>query len=86
MRVVAPELIADDLVTRGWDWLEVVPWDGEGRVSAEARCVDPWAPPYGVAPPAEVVRETLAAMRGLTLVRLQARTPIEAAPLLTRWL
>jgi phosphoglycerate dehydrogenase-like enzyme len=65
-------VIADDLVDRGWDWLEVVPWEGEEAVPEAARTAQMWVPPYGVAQSPEFVRESLAAMADLTVVQLQS--------------
>ena len=72
LTLVAPAVIADDLAGRGWDWLEVVPWDGEGAVPEQARTADMWVPPYGVAQSPDFVRECLAAMADLTVVQLQS--------------
>jgi len=72
VRLVAPAVIAGDLADRGWRWLEVVPWDGDGAVPEQARSADMWVPPYGVAQSPDFVRETLAAMTALTVVQLQS--------------
>jgi len=70
--LVAPSVIADDLADRGWDWLDIVAWDGEGGVPEPARAADIWVPPYGVAQSPDFVRDSLAAMGGLSVVQLQS--------------
>ena len=70
MLVVAPAVVADDLVDRGWGWLEVVTWDGEGAVPGKGRGAKVWVPPYGVAQSPDLVRASLEAMPGLEVVQL----------------
>jgi phosphoglycerate dehydrogenase-like enzyme len=72
VRLVAPAVIADDLAARGWAWLDVVAWDGDGAVPDEARDAQVWVPPYGVAQSPDFVRESLSAMTGLAVVQLQS--------------
>ena len=72
VRLVAPGVIAEDLAARGWDWLEVVAWDGDGPVPDEARSARVWVPPYGVAQSPDLAREALGAMGDLEVVQLQS--------------
>ena len=72
MRLVAPAVITEDLAARGWDWLEVVAWDGDGPVPDEARRAQVWVPPYGVAQSPDVARQALGAMGDLEVVQLQS--------------
>lgn len=72
MRVVAPAVIADDLQRRGWEWLEVVTWDGEGAVPEEAHDARVWVPPYGVGQSADQARRSLAELPALEVVQLQS--------------
>lgn len=68
--MVVPTVVADDLGTRGWDWLEVLAWDGEAPVPDAAREAQLWVPPYGVAQSPEFVRASLSAMHRLGVVQL----------------
>ena len=72
VRLVAPAVLAEDLAARGWDWLDVVAWDGDGPVPDEALAGRVWVPPYGVAQSPDFVREALAAMSDLEVVQLQS--------------
>ena len=63
-------MVAEDLDRRGWDWLEVVAWDGDGTVPDEAHAARLWVPPYGVAQSPDFVRESLADMARLEVVQL----------------
>ena len=72
MRVVAPALVAEHLEQRGWEWLDVVTWDGDHAVPDAAETAEMWVAPYGVAQSPDFVRASLQAMLGLRVVQLMS--------------
>ena len=70
VRLLAPGVVAEDLAGRGWDWLQVVAWDGEEGVPEDGLGAQVWVPPYVVAESRDTVQECLAALEQLEIVQL----------------
>ncbi len=70
VRLLAPEVVADDLAGRGWDWLQVVSWDGEDGLPEAGRDAHVWVPPYVVAESRDFAQECLTGIEGLEAVQL----------------